>query len=391
MKSIVLASAAFVALSVGATGAHAGVLKSDVYGHDANGPLYNTSQPFGFTSNTDPVSHTIAMPSGGIFGTGNGSGLVVRSSHFGAASAAQQTLRAAADLRVDSLPGGGVDASAKTETHFRKEVVVSSGTSGLANGTPIRLNLALRLDGAARTGFINHAPPGSALIIPLDYRLLTSADISFSYGVTDLNQGSSGGGGIEGGPGGSSSLALASLSSFGKLWYDYQGNDSTTPNTLFSSRHYGWEASSTVNGVLPGEFVDDYDEVAGDLPGSTAYTLDTGLLALQIDTFVGNTLAIEGYMDIFLQAYAWDDADYIAITASSLGDFGSTFDAELTSSVAGIVLEGELPGVYLAGTQPPVNGVPEPMTLSLLGAGLAGIGLMRRRSLSRVAPDVLQR
>lgn len=380
MKSVALASAAFAALSVGATGAHAGVLKSDVYGHDANGPLYNTSQPFGFTSNTDPVSHTIAMPSGVAD---------VRSSHFGAASAAQQTLRAAADLRVDSLPGGGVDASAKTETHFRKEVVVSSGTSGLANGTPVRLNLALRLDGAARTGFIGHSLLVSPLYIPLDYRLLTSADISFRYGVADLNQLVSRGG-IDGGPGGSFPLALASLSSFGNLWYDYQGNYST-PDTLFSTRRYGWEASSIVNGDLPGAFVDDYDDVAGDVAGSTGYTLDTGLLALQIDTFVGNTLAIEGDMDVFLQAYAWDDADYIAITASSLGDFGSTFDAELTSSVAGIVLEGELPGVYLAGTQPPVNGVPEPMTLSLLGAGLAGIGLMRRRSLSRVAPDALQR
>lgn len=49
-----------------------------------------------------------------------------------------------------------------------------------------------------------------------------------------------------------------------------------------------------MNGVLPGAFVDDYDDVASSLPGSTGYTLDTGLLALQIDTFVGNTLAIDG-------------------------------------------------------------------------------------------------
>ena len=142
MKSVVLASAVFAALSVGATSAHAVVLKSDVYGHDANGPLY-TNQPFGFTSTTAPVSHTIAMPSYGP---------VARSSHFGAASAAQQTLRAAADLRVISLPEGP-NASAKTETHFYKEVVVGAGTSGLGIGAPIRLDLALRLDGGTEPAF----------------------------------------------------------------------------------------------------------------------------------------------------------------------------------------------------------------------------------------------
>ena len=364
MKSVVLASAVFAALSVGATSAHAVVLKSDVNGHDANGPLY-TNQPFGFTSTTAPVSHTIAMPSYGP---------VARSSHFGAASAAQQTLRAAADLRVISIPEGP-NASAKTETHFYKEVVVGAGTSGLGIGAPIRLDLALRLDGAARAGLLRHSFLSGPLYIPLDYRLLSSADISFRYGVADLDQQVCGGEGC-------SSLGLAGLRSFGRLYYDYEGNDylgTGVVDTLFSSRRYSWDAYSTVNGSLPGVFVDDYDDVAGGIPGYTDYTLDTGLLALQIDTFVGNTLAIEGYMDIFLQAYAWDDNVSIAITANSLGDFASTFDAELSSSVAGIVLEGELPGVYLASTQPPVSGVPEPMTLSLLGAGLAGIGLMRRR------------
>jgi len=380
IKSVIHTSLALAALCVGATAAQAVVLQSDVYGHDANGPLYYANQPFGFTSNTAPVSHTIAMPSGSIFGTGNGSGLIVRSSHIGAASAAQQTLRSVADLRVQSLPGG-VDASAKTQVHFRKEVVVGAGTSGLANGAPIRLDLALRLDGAARTGFINHAPPGSGLLFPLDYRLLTTADIYFRYGVSDRGNSTQPvlpgviGGGIDGGPGGnSSSLGGASLRSFGKLLYDYQG--SSAGNTLFSSRRYSWEASSTVNGSLPGVFVDDYDEVAGDWAGSTGYTLDTGLLALQIDTLVGNTLAIEGYMDVFLQAYANDSEDHIAITASSLGDFGSTFDAELTSSIAGIVLEGELSGVYSA------TAVPEAETwaMMLVGLGLVGFNAYRRKA-----------
>lgn len=147
-KSVVVAGVALAALCVGATGANAGpLLISTVFGHDANGPLY-TNQPFGFASTNAPVSHTIAMPSGGP---------VARSSHVGAASAAQQTLRAAAHLRVQSLPEGP-NASAKTETSFSKQVVVDAGTSGLPNGAPIRLNLAVRLDGAARAGYFDLGP-----------------------------------------------------------------------------------------------------------------------------------------------------------------------------------------------------------------------------------------
>lgn len=366
-------SAVFAALCIGATNTHAVALESEVSGHDANGPLYYSTQPFGFTSNTGPVSHTIAMPTGGLSGIWNGSGLVVRSSHIGAASAAQQTLRSVADLRVDSLPGG-VDASAKTAVHFRKEVAVGAGTSGLANGAPIRLNLALRLDGTVRTGFINHGPLGAVLLIPLDYRLLTTADISFSYGVSDLDQ-LVWRGGVDGGPGGYVPLGVASLESFGRLRYDYEG--SSAGDTLWSERKYSWTASSLVNGVLPGVLVDDYDDVASGIPGSTGYTLDTGLLTLQIDTFVGNTLAVAGSMDVFLQAYADDDANNIAITASSLGDFGSTFDAELTSSVAGIVLEGELSGVYSP------TAVPEAETwaMMLVGLGLVGFNAHRRKAM----------
>lgn len=368
LMKLVGTSAVFAALCIGATNAYAVVLESEVSGHDANGPLYYSNQPFGFTSNTGPVSHTIAMPTGGLYGTGNGSGLIARSSHIGAASAAQQTLRSFADLRVDSLPTG-VDASAKTYSHFRKEVVVGAGTSGLANGAPIRLNLALRLDGSATTGFINHGPLGAGIQLPLDYRLLTSADISFSYGVTDLDQ-LVWRGGIDGGPGGWVPLGVASLESLGRLRYDYQG--SSAIDTLWSERQYSWTASSLVNGVLPGVLVNDYNDVASGIPGSTGYILDTGLLTLQIDTFVGNTLAIAGSMDIYLQAYA-DGGNTIAITASGLGDFGSTFDAELTSSVAGIVFEGELSGVYSP------TAVPEAETWAMMLAGLGLIVLTTRR------------
>ena len=234
MKSVVLASAVFAALSVGATSAHAVVLKSDVYGHDANGPLY-TNQPFGFTSTTAPVSHTIAMPSYGP---------VARSSHFGAASAAQQTLRAAADLRVISLPEGP-NASAKTETHFYKEVVVGAGTSGLGIGAPIRLDLALRLDGVPEPAFRHSflSGPSTSCLTTGCYPVRTSVlDTASQIWISRCVV-------VRG-----AAPRLAGLRSFGRLYYDYEGNDylgTGVVDTLFSSRRYSWDAYSTVNGSLP--------------------------------------------------------------------------------------------------------------------------------------------
>lgn len=51
----------------------------------------------------------------------------------------------------------------------------------------------------------------------------------------------------------------------------------------------------------------------------------------------------------------------------------------IKNSSGGIEVDHLQYGLARSITPPPVNGVPEPITLSLLGAGLAGIGVMRRR------------
>jgi hypothetical protein len=352
---------AVLTLCVGSANAQLSV----VSGYDV---LY---QHFETSSTTSPVTLNTSVPVPYLQGIVSTNSAYMASNNFGAASAAQQTLRASASLAVSpGTPGvsGTVSASSdvKTQSAFYKEVYVGAGTSGLQVGDAIQLNLAFRLDGSVEAGYIN-SPAAPVLGLPLNYRVLSSADTSMQYRIRDLDQLDCSEDCI--------ATELARFSYGGKLIYDYEGSGSG--DTLDVTLRYDWSTLTNVNPYFQGADVDNsmFQTGLSGPPGSRAYTLDTGLVTLQFDTFVGNTLSIEGNLDVFLQAYGSN------ITAKSLGDFGSSFDAELSSSIAGIVLEGELPGMYSPAP------VPEAHTWAMLLAGLGLVGFaVRRRNMAPATP-----
>lgn len=99
------------------------------------------------------------------------------------------------------------------------------------------------------------------------------------------------------------------------------------------------------------------------------------LVSLSMTSFVGPGVNLAASFvpgapgDPTTGAFSWDS------TGSALG----TYIALIRGSDGSVTDNGTVTINLRARTQPPVTGVPEPMTMSLLGAGLAGIGLLRRR------------
>lgn len=342
--SILLMTGAALALLAGAASAQTATLSqmSSISGHTSNGPLdpdgngtSQTAQQFSFSSEINPVSMQIAPPPAppGVIVTDP---YFANSWHTGAASADHETLRAFANLKANSP--GGVDA--KTYSAFTKDVVVL-GQPGQQLGDPTTLDLQLGIHGEAKAGLGIGAPPGSVLTVPQG-RVLASVDSSLQYRILDLSQLSCSGGEC-------SFQQLAGFGYSGRLIYDYKYRD--------GEMRYGWNGFHFTGGVnqeIQGTFVNDYFENLD--PGFLHYTVNSGALLVQIDTFVGNTLRISGAMDVFVQAW----------TAGALGDFSHTFDADLS----GI---GETPGVLA------IAAVPEPETYAMMGIGLCLVGCVIRR------------
>lgn len=73
----------------------------------------------------------------------------------------------------------------------------------------------------------------------------------------------------------------------------------------------------------------------------------------------------------------WDIKTFDITSFLSLGmnNLNFTLDDGFNDALSAVVAAVDLP----AGAAPPPPGAPEPMTLSLFGAGIAGIGALRRR------------
>lgn len=297
--------------------------RSDLYVRDAIGTT---------TQLTDTTVGAISLA-----GSAGAAGL--SSSHDGSAAALLQTLKAQAGL--DALNAYG---QAKITASFSKTVIIDAGSSGLSNGAPVTFSVPLKFDGNSQAG--GGSAPG---------RSLSSADISLTYRVFDHDV-----------------IVCSEGCHFLQLMSFRFGSRAMSDTKFDESVSAGWNGwSISAYGAAPIQVSGGAVKYYSDVPdGFVSQAVNTGPLSFSIVSKIGNHLAIEASLDVFLQADAQNTSAFAA------GDFKSTFDAGLVSDVAGVQLIGELPGVY--GALP----VPEPQTWALMLAGLGLLAVGRRHSTS---------
>jgi hypothetical protein len=273
---------------------------------------------------------------------------------YASATPLMQTLRASSAVASQ----GGTENLAWAQGSYRgQQVYVAAGSSGLNVGDAVTLQFSLRVEGTLAAG--NGAyPPGTMIALPSEYGYASSASASMQYAVYDLNV--------------DNEVAALQFQYDVDTTYGYskdQYSDVLT-DTFSSYGMYtndgGWNWTALAGNV-------QIDNILSPVPLSADVTtaknerlVDTGYVIITLDTFVGNTLMIDG--SLYTEAAGWGD-----LRMAALSDFGSTFDAEVTSLTA---------GVDLVGLQAGIAPVPEADTWAMLlaGLGLVGFAVGRRRA-----------
>jgi hypothetical protein len=225
--------------------------------------------------------------------------------------------------------------------------------SGLAWGAPVTVGVALGLDGGLGVGALDvTALPGGFVSANPQARAIASVDVSLSYRVNDL------------GPAGCAACGSQPVLDFG---YDARAFFDAIPvawNGAYGYIDSQWSPDAPGGGGPARSqnpfYVESTTLRAGD---ALTHRVNSGLMTFTFDTFVGNTLDVTGFVDIFVQAAG------IGTLAQAAGVFDRTFDAGLESPV-GLAFTHEVAGIAP---------VPEPAAWMLLPLGLALVGWRARR------------
>lgn len=261
-----------------------------------------------------------------------------------AASFEQQTLRARGGVQQYGSEPRGSWITSDTDAEYSKVLVVPAASFG-PPGTLATLPLQLRFDGRALASGGYFTESG---------RSLSSVDTYFDFTVVDLDDLIC--------TEGCRPRELAALGVRGHVSFD-TGFGAAGRESVAS---YYWRAAEGGITVDEDSYESSHNEPGVTGSGESRYSVDTGLLNLDIVSKVGHRLRLEASLDVFAQSLS------INGWSNVVGDFGQTFDAEL-SLPGGGAIEGETLGVY---TPAPV---PLPGAVWLLGAALVPLARRLRR------------
>lgn len=273
---------------------------------------------------------------------------------YASATPLMQTLRSSSAVASQ----GGTENRAWAQSDYQGQLVtVAAGSSGLSVGDAVTLQFSLRVEGTLAAG--NGAyPPGTAIGLPSEYGYAAAALASMRYSVYDLNV--------------DNEVAALQFQYDVRTTYGYSKdlNSDVLTDTFSSYGMYtndgAWNWTALAGNVQIDNTQYGVPNTVDVLTARNERLVDTGYVLITLETLVGNTLMIDG--SLYTEAGGWGD-----LRMTALSDFGSTFDAEVTSLTA---------GVDLVGLQAGIAPVPEADTWAMLLVGLGLVGFaVRRRSM----------
>ncbi|MDO9075561.1 MAG: PEP-CTERM sorting domain-containing protein [Rubrivivax sp.] len=309
----------------------------------------NAGQVFDFTATGLPVQAGNAAPIDmATWGGGE--------SQFAAASGLHLTLRAVAATRGDGN-------QMQTVSSFNwSSPVLPTGAAPV--GTPVTVTVSFHLDGSSAAGYGAAFNSGGGVIaLPVDFQLSSWVGTQLRLDVYDLDS-------PDYEPGAPTArVSFAAGVSVESAIYPPSASYPSGAQYTTIGHNADMQLTDPIAGSTTWAGGSSYNQAYADaFPARHVHDVDTGWLSLSFETVVGNRIGFEGELVASLYCSTYSSTTS-SPSCAGLSDYGSTFDAELSTNLPGVGF-----GDHQPGTLPTV--VPEPATWALMFVGVAA--LLRR-------------